>query len=148
MPHHEFDRREAERELMQGPVAVRIPEITSSAMLALRLATTSYAFPAAPLTTAIEEALRLLHTEFPRCEPCEAARYRQGKADALAEEMERVKTEAGRLFAEEQDHEARYLRDRLPKMRTSWMVEVQQVESLNTRRGHTCSFDGIQQERA
>jgi len=77
MPQHEHDRhalstvagRVEDDEFVyrsKGKAALRIQEITTSAVIALRLAMPNHAvFPDAPVTEAIERALNILHGEFP-----------------------------------------------------------------------------------
>lgn len=152
MPQHEHDRSEFEyaptRNPIKGPVGARIEELKVTTLTAIRLTMPGHAvFPDAPVVEALGAALEALHAQFPRCEECESARYRNGKADGIAEVMNLLRIDAGALFADGQDNEARYLRDRIAPLKEKWKEEIAQVEYLNTRRGHTCSLDGLQKER-
>jgi hypothetical protein len=122
----------------------RIEELTNDTLATLRLAVPDHAWPEAPVHLAIGNVLRAFHDEANHCDACESAKYRQGKADALAEVISDLRTRAGNLFADRQDKEAEYLRDMITPLRHMWNAEIAQVEYLNVKSHHTCTLDGTQ----
>jgi hypothetical protein len=121
----------------------RIPELTALAVKELQTECGSCARPD-KMAIPIQEALDTLFKEANHCESCESSKYRQGKADALAEIISNLRTRAGNLFADRQDKEAEYLREMITPLRLAWNEEIQQVEFLNTKAHHTCTLDGTQ----
>lgn len=126
-------------------IKARIQELTDDAVTSLKTECGSCARPE-KMASPIQLALLTLHDEANHCDSCESAKYRQGKADAINEVINDLRSRAGNLFADRQDNEAEYLREMITPLRLAWQSEIKQVEYLNMSTAHTCSLDGSKRD--
>ena len=130
---------------------MHIPDImdglTEEALMNLRTLMKDFAWPEAPVRAIVADTLKTFFRDVNHCDSCESSMYRQGKADAINEVINDLRSRAGDLFADRQDNEAGYLRDMITPLRHAWNAEIKQVEYLNMNSHHTCTLDGSKRDR-
>jgi hypothetical protein len=97
-----------------------------------------------PIEDGVRNALLAFHdTQFPGCRACGDEGYHTSRASMLAELIKDFKEKSGRLFADEQDKEAQYLREYIIKP-FKVLHEVEMKHAAKFADGfHTCTLTGL-----